>query len=897
MNRIEKILSTQNAGLYSLLTDTINEVNLLLGKYSANFPTYTDHSIEHVKEVFYLASELLTPHELENLNEDELYVLACACFLHDVGMCIPPDRIEELTSTENFRNYKSLYPESSAEDFLRNIHHELSHDFILKEWELLKIKNDRYAKAIALVAQGHRKVDLSNTDIYETKFFVKPGRDFVCLPYLASVLRVADELDVTNVRTPRLLTKYYMPNNEQSAKEWRKHIATTQVNFTEDKVLYEVICADQNIYAALQEQFEKIQSVLNYCQKIIRGIANTEKRAYCLSIREIKPNYEFMGFDPKGIRYSFDVQNVITAFIGDDLYDDKLVSIREAIQNSIDSCRYRKSVYKSEYNPKIRLFIESDKITIEDNGMGMDEFIIETFFGRLGSSFYEQEKIKSSFEAIGQFGVGVFSYFLLGEYIDIETKTDKSNALRFRIDKDPKNYFHFFGDTSRITAGTTITIFLKEEYKGKFTVTSLESYVSHVFRFIEFPIEISGNNSRIQIESQSFNIDYKKDVVAKFKMIKLEKESELKMVEVTLDNQNYKGQLAMIVSTDDKVLFESPGSLFDFDNIAFVHRHRHNETAVNFCQKGVFVATYETPMLSYIVGNIDLKKKIKINIDRSSFSDFSAVEAISREFELALLETINGTYFEGKNASEKVVLTEQLLLNYVESINDYVYVYKSMFEKMLHFNVYYQNAMSQHSLAEIFHAYESFGIVDNMDSAKEVSALLDKPVIVTAEGYYSSIYYKSAEIFKRMYNMNPSIYYNSGISKALIFDKNPNDIKELELGKRFGSLRNSIHCNSKEHIMVGTPTVENDSLYNPYFFNIDHPFLTKFVSYVIKYPSDSINSKIFKSIVEYLVNGHQPYRNHISFLRELNSLVAKLEVEYQYEFTPADFAITIPEMA
>jgi hypothetical protein len=157
-------------------------------------------------------------------------------------MCIPEIRIKELTSDENYIRYKNSHSNASTQEFIRNIHHELSCDFILKEWELLNLENEKYAYAIALVAKGHRKVDLSNIDVYKTKFFVKDGRDFVCLPYLASILRIADELDVTNVRTPRLLTKYYMPNNEQSIKEWEKHIATLQINFTEDKILYDVVC-------------------------------------------------------------------------------------------------------------------------------------------------------------------------------------------------------------------------------------------------------------------------------------------------------------------------------------------------------------------------------------------------------------------------------------------------------------------------------------------------------------------------------------------------------------------------------------------------------------------------------------------------------------------------------
>ena len=101
-----------------------------------------------------------------------------------------------------------------------------------------------------------------------------------------------------------------MPNNEFSRREWGKHIATTQINFTEDTVLYNVTCTDQNMLAALETQFEKAEQTLRYCQKVIRTIGNTGDRMFELSLMRIEPHYKFVNFDPKGIKFSFDVQNV-----------------------------------------------------------------------------------------------------------------------------------------------------------------------------------------------------------------------------------------------------------------------------------------------------------------------------------------------------------------------------------------------------------------------------------------------------------------------------------------------------------------------------------------------------------------------------------------------------------
>ena len=547
MNPLEKRLSKIDPKLYSRFEETKIEIELMLGKYTSNFPTYTDHSANHTLEVFKIASELLSDEEIENLNADELYILSMSCLLHDVGMCVPEQKIREISESGVILAYKESYPNLSVEEFIRDIHHQLSNKFIVQEWELLKIPSLKYAKAIGLVAEGHRKVDLGNFEIYEAQYFCKSGKEFVCLPYLACILRIADELDVTNSRTPKILTKYYLPNNSVSIREWSKHIATSQRNYLNNKVIFEVDCSDQNIYAALQDQFDKIQSVINYCQKIVRGIPYIKSKQYTLTLNIVDVKYNYIGFHPKGIRFSFDVQNVVTAFIGEDLYKDRLTSLREAVQNSVDSCRYKSKVLKEVYSPSMKIYVNDDFLRIEDNGAGMDEFIIENFFGRLASSFYEQEKIKSQFEAIGQFGVGVFSYFLLGEFIDIETKTIKSSAIKFRFDKDPKSYFHFYDKAERDTPGTTITMHLKKELVGKITFAVVENYLRKIFKHIEFPIELSSINNKTIIEFQSFQINSAKEIKDRLKLQEKKLSSQLITIVSEINDEDIEGSCALIV--------------------------------------------------------------------------------------------------------------------------------------------------------------------------------------------------------------------------------------------------------------------------------------------------------------------------------------------------------------
>lgn len=697
MNKLETRLNSLNPLLYGKLNETKEEVKLLLDQYIKNFPDYTDHSIHHTNKVFEIVNDVLTDDEVDNLNADEIYILSVASYLHDIGMCIPEEKIKDIADTEELLKERELHPELSRETYLRNIHHTLSKKFILEEWELLKIYDERYAEAIGLVSEGHRIVDIGNPEIFKPKFTVKSGREFVCLPYLAAVLRIADELDITNIRTPSLLTKYYMPDNEKSVLEWNKHIANTLMFITENFVEFEVKCSNHSMLAALEDQFNKIANVLNYCQKVIRNISNTEQRTFSLKLEQIKNKIIYVDFDPKGIKYSFDVDNVINAFVGENLYNDKLTSIRELLQNSIDTCRYKK-VLNPNYVPEIKLFIENDFIRIEDNGLGMDEFIIKNYFGKLCSSFYQQESVKKDYDAIGQFGVGVFSYFLMADYIDIETKTEKSESLHFRLDKDPKNYFHFFKKANRKVAGTTITLNLKREYEN-YTTTNYIDYIKDKFRYIEFPISITSKNETFEVVKQEYETKNLKEKI--INSLKHQHKKEANNIEIfthNFKNESYEGSVAFCYLKD--LSFEKVGYLLNKE-IFESGRGIRNRNVINISQKGVLITNafgnLDLPDTFY---NINLIKKTDIQISRNGFSNNYKISKILRDifFELTLnfFENLNSEH--GSNRMSNITynficenevdfeknIYSKMFLTLNDTNNNYQYItYEDFFNRQL----------------------------------------------------------------------------------------------------------------------------------------------------------------------------------------------------------------------
>ena len=69
--------------------------------------------------------------------------------------------------------------------------------------------------------------------------------------------------------------------------------------------------------------------------------------------------------------------------MGEGLYGDPLVALRELLQNSVDAVRYRESLEKREgngYRPTIEVSLTNDELIVEDNGIGMDEEIFKNYF-------------------------------------------------------------------------------------------------------------------------------------------------------------------------------------------------------------------------------------------------------------------------------------------------------------------------------------------------------------------------------------------------------------------------------------------------------------------------------------------------------------------------------------
>jgi molecular chaperone HtpG len=834
-----------NAKLLSSIQNCVTEVTPILQGYITNFPDFTDHSINHSMTVLRY-TELLLGNDLKKLNADEIYILIISGLLHDIGMCPTPKMKKEIKVSATFKDSGKKF-----EDYLREIHQEVSYEYINTHWEKLGIINETYSEAIGLIARGHRVVDLSNFEKYEPEYPVKSGTDFVCLPYLASLLRLSDELDITNDRTPELLFSEYLPTNKISRQEWEKHKANYFVTFNRQIIKITSKCYNKDLYFALLKHYNKIDSVIKYVQKVVNNIPQNE-RGLKIDYLKLDKDIKTIGFIPMEIGFSFDLQNTISTFIGNNIYKDKLVAIRECLQNAIDTCRYRQYLSKGPYSPDITVNLVDKQLIVSDNGLGMDELIVENYFSKLAKSYYLENKVSKEFEAISQFGIGVFSYFLLCDYFEVESKQEGKSPIKFRASKDTDSYFYFYDNPTRCTSGTTITFFLSDEL----TFDDLLDQVKYYIRFVEFPIKIIYNERHETITSDSFILDPSNQLGSHIGREYLEALRSLEVVDTYISTKEFEGIFGLLFSKDNK------GRLIPIHSYDTLSTYQTSNIEIS--QKGIFIGNTRDWNLNNIIGKINFKHKTDIDLGRYHLKKTEQVEGVFEQFYYNIFKKIF-TNWEGIDPLRRTTLSTDLIRYYFEY---YQSVNLSLFEHFnneIYFALYDNDHIQYLSLKEIL-------------KYKEVIIVNDETPFSSGRIYnYSTV----NEIYNELHY--PLILQNRGVPATFLFEFFKSRNNHIE-----------IKCTNKHwYFLIKTtvnklvPTKSLPPRYLAYSF--DKPHICAYTGLLIEKPFNLDHEiiKYYITNIEYINKQQRLYKQFEEFFKDISSFMYNFHSRTSRKINPS----------
>lgn len=172
------------------------------------------------------------------------------------------------------------------------------------------------------------------------------------------------------------------------------------------------------------------------------------------------------------------------------IYSNTDIFLRELLSNSNDAIQKARmlSLQDTSYlwdETDLQITIETDPdaktITITDTGIGMSRDEVISNIGTIAKSWTKaflesleknakakkdakkdkkNESWSTSSDLIGQFGIGFYSSFMVAKKVELETKANGSDAVKWTSEGDGA---YELADSDKKTRGTTITLFLNND--------------------------------------------------------------------------------------------------------------------------------------------------------------------------------------------------------------------------------------------------------------------------------------------------------------------------------------------------------------------------------------------------------------------------------------------------
>lgn len=562
---------------------------------------FTLHDSDHLFRVLYIMEKLLTKDNVSNLSSPELMLLILSAFLHDIGMA--PDEKEvqswkkvwdksptfedkyEKEKYNNFKRFCDARPDKLKiieqfieqgknshvdtlkgyliSEYIRLTHADRARNIIHKDFsQKIKFREADLTVELAQICDSHNNDALNLLDL--EKDFLCGEDQIACLPLIGVILRLADILDFDGKRTPSVLFSHLFIRNPISIVEWEKHRAIEAWEINQDFIQYSAKCRHPAIEASIHDFCDLIDQELLVCNNIISEINEfNQERRNNITVKipkkinrdKIKTKRNILNepiYQYRKTQFNLSKKEIVDLLMGTKLYGNPEVAIRELLQNSIDACLLRSAQEKkwgNPYNPQItvKYYTENDEDVLEviDNGTGMDQYIIDNYYSRIGSSFYKstdffeiKSESKAEFTPTSRFGIGILSCFMVSDKLIVNTRRvygphESSDPIEIIIEGEESIFWTRKGKMDK--PGTSTKLLLREA-KNPWERMDEEEFIKSVESVIPnppFQINIETKKKKKTRDQKSFK-EIKVDTLKNYSWDDVE---NINMINVSLENQ------------------------------------------------------------------------------------------------------------------------------------------------------------------------------------------------------------------------------------------------------------------------------------------------------------------------------------------------------------------------
>ena len=374
---------------------------------------------------------------------------------------------------------------------------DASEGLIRNHWKNLGVADKALADIIARVCIQTGGDESNGLSAAGSKAAVIDGA-VVNVPLLSACLRLGWALDLKSAVTLSRIYGYLPQNDRFAPDRLEGYFSVSDVGphpYLNSTIRLKIQCTDPEIHRALKHHERSVQQMLESMNQRVRP-----RFLYSDVIYEIEPE----GYTPIDLKFSVDSSAGLQLFMGNRLYSDKRVFLRELIQNAVDACNYRKLVDDS-YLPEISIEVSDDisVIKMRDNGIGMTRQWFEKYFLAIGISFYQSNEIRDinqdtriDFGFISQFGIGFLSSFQVAEKIVIKTRREGFAGLMITINS-LRDYFDVRDLEEDFPVGTEVTLHLKKSKIKYCRSLEFAGYLKTNIRFLNIPVKLKDERGNI----------------------------------------------------------------------------------------------------------------------------------------------------------------------------------------------------------------------------------------------------------------------------------------------------------------------------------------------------------------------------------------------------------------
>lgn len=451
----------------------------------------------------------------------------------------------------------------------------------------------RQAEIIAMIMQGRTAREAFNENMPPTVPYSNGVR--VHVQFIAACVHLAAAFILDDPAVKEQIIALMPSSAEFNGKHLEECFKVTSVGphpHLQAAVRVRIHCSDAEAHRALKRYERRTQRFLSNLNRLVRPR---------FLFTGVHFDISSSGYQPIDLKFSVDTSSALQLFMGDTLYSDRRVFLRELIQNAVDACNMRK-LFEPDYAPAINVDFSPGitEIKVRDNGIGMSKQWIEKYFLNIGLSFYQSDEINRinrdadiQLSFISRFGIGFLSCFLVADSVVVKTRKSGEDGLMVTI-TNVDDYFDVRLLREDIPVGTEVTVVLKKNSKRYSRSLEYLGYLKTNVRFLPMTMTVTDEHGMPMILGRE-PMDYDEEIIWGRKFT------------AKLDYRRSRGFLLLRV----------------LENSDYIYDLESSQGGISIFQDGIFITQvdYLLPESArgHIVGRLNLvgDEKCELSMDRN----------------------------------------------------------------------------------------------------------------------------------------------------------------------------------------------------------------------------------------------------------------------------------------